>query len=66
MMATELEEIHKYWSHKYPYVDIRLWGNEDGTQYFGQMLKKDRNVHLQADTIGKLISLGEDFLRKVE
>lgn len=66
MIATELEEIKAYWNTKYPLVDIRLWGNGKDKKYFGHMIMSDSNEHFQADTIGELISLGEQFLRKIK
>ena len=64
MALTELEEIKKYWTCKYPRVDIRLWANEFGTKYYGQMNSYESALDLEADTIGELINQGESFLRK--
>jgi hypothetical protein len=66
MIATELEEIKSYWNKKYPQVDIRLWGNDDNSKYFGHMINHESNEHFQANTVGELINLGEQFLRKVK
>lgn len=64
MEAIELKEIKEYWETKYPNVDIRLWSNENSTKHYGHMLMHSSNIHFEADTVGQLISLGEDFLRK--
>lgn len=64
MALTELEEIKKYWTYKYPRVDIRLWANEYGTKYYGQMNSYETGLDLEASTIGELINQGEAFLRK--
>jgi hypothetical protein len=64
MEATELQEIKDYWESKYPHVDIRLWSNEDRTKHYGHMLMHSSNINFEADTVGQLISLGEEFLRK--
>lgn len=66
MVATELEEIKSYWSKKYPLVDIRLWGNDENSKFYGQMVSSDGNEHFNSDTIGELINLGEQYLRKIK
>lgn len=65
MLSTELDDIKTYWLNKYPFIEVKLWNNEDETKYFGQMIKHDSNINFQADTVGELINLGEQFLRKV-
>lgn len=65
MLATELEEIKSYWIKKYPMVEIRLWGNEDQSRFFGQMINAHESHLFESSTIGELINLGEQFLRKV-
>jgi len=62
-MWTELKKIEDYWSNKYPNVDIRLWSNEYETKYYGQVMLASTNLNFEADTIGRLINLGEDILR---
>ena len=65
MAQTELEEIKSYWEKKFPLIDIRLWSNDDDTKFFGQIMSNAGNEHFQAETIGELISQGEQYLRKV-
>ena len=66
MVSTELEEIKAYWSKKYPVIDIRLWANEDYSMFFCQMDSSFGNEHFRSETIGQLINLGEQFLRRVK
>ena len=66
MTVTELDEIRRYWSKKYPNVLVTLYANEDCTKYFGKMMGCEANEDLTADTIGDLISQGEAFLRKLK
>lgn len=65
MDVTELDEIRTLWESKYPSVTATLWSNEDGTKFHGMMRTSEQNLDIWADTIGELISLGEEFLRKV-
>ena len=65
MEATELKEIRDYWTKKYPTVDVTLWSNSGNGKYFGKMSAYDSAIDLIADTVGELISQGENFLRKV-
>lgn len=66
MAETELLDIREYWLSKYPNVFISLWANEDKTKYFGKMMTGESSVDLHAESIGSLITVGEDFLRKVK
>lgn len=66
MAETELQDIRDYWASKYPHVFISLWSNDDKTKYFGKMMCPERSVDLHADSIGSLITVGEDFLRRVK
>lgn len=61
---TELNEIKEYWQKKYPHVHIKLWNNEDKTKFFALMSSCSNTQTLQSDTIGGLISEGEEFLRQ--
>lgn len=63
MFATELKEIKEYWTTKYPHVQVVLFEGSD--KYFGKMSSHNRNLDLEAFTIGDLINQGENFLRKV-
>ena len=65
MKDFELQEIKDYWAMKYPHIFISLSANEDGTKYYGRMMRNDISIELQADSIGELIGQGESFLRKV-
>lgn len=66
MAETELKDIRKYWEEKYPHVFISLWANEDNTKYFGKMMSHDKSVDLNAESIGSLITVGENFLRGIK
>lgn len=65
MVATELKEIKDYWDKKYPRISIILYSNEAGNKFYGKMRSHDRAEDISADTIGELISQGENFLRKL-
>ena len=65
MEVTDLKEIRDYWTKKYPTVDVILWGNNDNGKFFGKMMAHNSSIDLLADTVGELISQGENFLRKV-
>lgn len=64
MQLTELQKIKEYWNKKYPTIFISLW-NTESNQYCGKMVTHNSSMDLKADTIGNLISQGENFLRKV-
>ena len=61
---TDLEEIIEYWKKKYPSIYVNLWPLANG-RFHGLMRNQDGTTELSADTIGELISQGENFLRVV-
>lgn len=63
MAQTELEEIQSYWKTKYPSIAVTLCPRVDGGKYCGNMMTHNASYDLHADTIGELISQGEQFLR---
>lgn len=65
MVNEELQEIRLMWQQKYPEVFITLWANEDSTHFYGKMACREKVKDLNADSIAALISVGEEFLRKV-
>ncbi len=65
MEGIELKEIRQYWVNKYPHITITFYGKSDNGKYCGKMMTHNSSFDLNADTIGELISQGENFLRKV-
>lgn len=65
MESTELNQIKQYWVNKYPNIDITLYPHVEGDKFFGKMMAHDCSFDINADTIGELITQGENFLRKV-
>lgn len=65
-MSTDLEQIKTYWNKKYPNVFVMLSSNQSSNRFYGRMIGNEKNINLNADTIGELISQGEDFLRKLK
>lgn len=63
MIATELQEIKEYWDNKYPHVLVTLYPCHGDGKYRGKMIAPNGTLDLNADTIGQLISQGEQFLR---
>lgn len=66
MKITELEVIESYWKKKYPNVDILLIEDTNKKSFCGKISSADNSLFLRADTIGKLISQGEVFLRGIK
>lgn len=64
-IATDLQQIKDYWNKKYPNIYVSLYSNEAGNKYFGKMIASESSLNLNADTIGELITQGENFLRLV-
>ena len=50
---------------KYPHVSITLYPKLENSKYRGKMMTHNESHDLEADTIGELISQGENFLRRV-
>jgi len=65
MKSKELKQIREYWNTKYPNVEIILYEKTEDGKYFGKMMTSNYSFDFNADTIGCLISQGENFLRKV-
>jgi hypothetical protein len=65
MSATDLKQIKDYWNNKYPQVQVILWSDAEQDKYFGKMMAHNRNLDIEACTVGELINKGEFFLRKV-
>ena len=57
----DLTEIKDYWEKKYPNVLINVWEAEG--KFSGMMHVIGKSANISGDTIGELISQGEDFLR---
>lgn len=66
MIATELDRIKGYWTKKYPSIDVRLWSHPDNSKYYGQIINYDNTENFNANTIGELINLGENYLRALQ
>jgi hypothetical protein len=61
---TDLEELRNHWMSKYPHVMVTLWENYKGDKFHGLITSGDLCRDITAKTIGELIELGEEFLRK--
>lgn len=59
----DIKELQDYWRKKYPLIDTMLWEDKERGIYFGKLRSFGSSTDLREDSIGKLISAGEIFLR---
>lgn len=66
MAQTELEELRKYWTDKYPHIEVCFYPRGENDKYRGKMRSVEGTFDLEASTIGELIGQGESFIRAVK
>lgn len=64
MQSKDLIEIKTYWNKKYPHINVKLYDDGKGTEFFGNIVHAGESINLSANTIGELIAQGENFIRR--
>jgi hypothetical protein len=59
----EVAQLKEYWGKKYPHVNLILWANDEGNRFVCKMSSASKSLDVSCETLGELISKGEEFLR---